>query len=70
MSVIGCQGSQDPCISVSMPGGLTEIHVLGTPMTVWVFISSFFFFFFESVDRCYMHSTLRTVSVFFLLCVW
>lgn len=44
MSVIGCQGSQDPCISVSMPGGLTEIHVLGTPMTVWVFISSFFFF--------------------------
>lgn len=29
-------------------------------MTMWVFISMFF----ESVDRCYLHSTLRTVSGF------
>lgn len=55
MSVIGCQGSQDSCILTRMPGGLPATMSSGP---LWVFFSSCF----ESVDRCYLHLTLRTVS--------
>lgn len=63
MSVIGCQGSQDSCVLINM------LHVLGT---LCDHVGVPFHLFSESIDRCYLHSTLRTVShcLLYLVTVW